>query len=83
MSTLAGRAPAASPGLADYTGRATKAASQSHGSLMTRFRAYLAERRRKRTDRAIELLVQGHGGVMSDDLERAISRQLGAMVGPR
>jgi hypothetical protein len=82
MSTLTHRSHSATtPGLSDFAGRAVETASRSHASLMSRIKDFFVERRRRRTDSVVAQLVQSHGGVMSDDLEREISRRLGAMAG--
>jgi hypothetical protein len=49
--------------------------------MMSRIKEFFLERRRRRTDSVVAHLVQSHGGVMSDDLEREIGRRLGSMAG--
>jgi hypothetical protein len=79
MSTFSTRARNA--GLADYAGVAVETASEAKRSLLQRIRGYFRAQHRARVDSEVARLIRAHGGVMSDELEREISRKLGSMAG--
>jgi hypothetical protein len=61
------------------------AANATHGStkpnLFARFLNTLMESRQRAAEREIEAYVARHGGVLTDDLERSISRNFGNAAG--
>lgn len=49
-------------------------------SLLDRISQVFYTNRQRRTERAVERYIQSHGGEMTDNMEREISRRFGNMV---
>ncbi len=56
-------------------------ANAEKGGILKRIVGAMFEARRRQADQEIARYITLNGGVMTDDLERAISRRYGAIVG--
>lgn len=50
-------------------------------TILSRIGALLASGSRRRADQAVGRFIQNNGGVLTDELERVISRRFGRMAG--
>ncbi len=66
-----------SPGL---SAAGEKASARGHG-LLTRAVAAVKEARQRHAERELARFIASHGGELTDDLEREISRRFGCPVG--
>ncbi len=66
---------------ADFAPARTPTAATATPSLFARVLDVLRSARLRRSEADIAAFLESHGGVLTDDLERQISRRFGHMVG--
>jgi hypothetical protein len=65
-------------GTGSFAGTENRAA---RGGIIQRFVKALRDSRRRAVEREVERFIQCHGGRLTDELEREISRRFGGIVG--
>ncbi len=67
--------------IADFGAKRATAPAVPQTSLFRRVADGLAQARRRRNGREVAQFIQAHGGHLTDELEREISRRFGHMAG--